>query len=59
MTLIGALAILVGWLLISLYQRKEPALAPVKIRRRIRVALAFLGTWVLMFGMVAVVQARL
>ena len=54
MVLVGALAILVGWLMILPSVRTAPAPS----RRWLRYALAFLGTWFLTAGMAAVVQAR-
>ena len=58
MTLVGALAILVGWLLISLYAREAPPDSTARSRRRTRMVLAVVGASILALGLVAVVEAR-
>ena len=47
MSLAGAMAILIGWLMIT---TKSP--------RRLRYVVAFIGAWILTAGMATVVQAR-
>lgn len=57
MTVAGALAILLGWLLIAPVQRRNRA-GRGRARRALRIALAVVGTWMVTAGMAAVVQAR-
>jgi len=57
-TLVGAMAILVGWLMIVPLGGKDRVPAPATSRRWLRYLLPFLGTWLLTAGMATVVQAR-
>ena len=57
MSLLGAISILVGWLMIQSVQRKDGALALARSRHWLRYGLAFVGTWFVTAGMATVVQA--
>ena len=58
MTLVGVMAILVGWLMIIPLGGKDRVPSPATSRRWLRYGLPFLGTWLVTAGMATVVQAR-
>jgi len=57
MSVVGAMAILAGWLMIQSVQRKDGALALTASRRWLRCTMTLVGTWFVTAGMATVVQA--